>query len=391
MSDKNSVLIYTETFLRPSMTFIYNQLIELQTYFNIYVGCNKSRNKELFPYDKIITFPEKRGLSFLFQGMLRRSGIFYIYKNRIFEQSLVEFLIKHRIHLLHVHFGLFAVRVYNATNTCNIPLIVTFHGFDASRYLKNSGYVKAIRTIMGSPHVYGITVSNTMKNKLKDYDIDISRTQCHYIGTDTSFFNKKHVNTSKDNSSFILLQVSNFNEIKGHIYTIEAFYMFLNRITNSSKRPKLILVGDGPSKKKIIRRVKHLGLQQYVSFPGFTDKYMTRKYMAEADVFVHHSVTAKNGGHEGLPTVLMEAMAMELPILSTRHAGIPELVEDGLHGYLVDERDINTYSEKMLALFLNNSLNFQHNRNRILQHFDLKNNSNYLKEYYKEIIGKHKS
>jgi glycosyltransferase involved in cell wall biosynthesis len=65
--------------------------------------------------------------------------------------------------------------------------------------------------------------------------------------------------------------------------------------------------------------------------------------MHEADVFLHHSVTATDGDQEGIPTVVMEAMATGLVVITTKHAGIPEIVEDGYTGFLVPERDIDGY------------------------------------------------
>jgi len=72
--------------------------------------------------------------------------------------------------------------------------------------------------------------------------------------------------------------------------------------------------------------------------------------MDEAHAFLHHSVTAANGDTEGMPNAIMEAMAMELPVISTYHSGIPELVEDGVNGYLVQEKDVEAYAYRLSAI-----------------------------------------
>ena len=106
--------------------------------------------------------------------------------------------------------------------------------------------------------------------------------------------------------------------------------------------------------------------------------------MKQADVFVHHSITSSNGDQEGIPTALMEAMAMELPVISTIHSGIPELVQNGVNGYLVQEKDINTYAKKMSeALKLGKLLK---NREIINADFELTKHNEQLVQLYQKLV-----
>ena len=92
-----------------------------------------------------------------------------------------------------------------------------------------------------------------------------------------------------------------------------------------------------------------------------------KKLLLEANAFVHHSITASNGDAEGLPNAIIEAMAMELPVISTWHAGIPELIEDGVNGYLVKEKDVDTYVKRMKDIL---EWKYQpKNREKIVSHF----------------------
>ena len=93
-----------------------------------------------------------------------------------------------------------------------------------------------------------------------------------------------------------------------------------------------------------------LGLQGKVSFPGPIGYRKYIELLHRADVFVHPSNTAADGDMEGLPTAICEAMACGLPVVSTRHSGIPEVVDHGVNGYLVEERDDAGLFESMVSL-----------------------------------------
>jgi colanic acid/amylovoran biosynthesis glycosyltransferase len=105
---------------------------------------------------------------------------------------------------------------------------------------------------------------------------------------------------------------------------------------------------------------------------------------------VHHSITAKDGDTEGIPTVIMEAMATGLPVVSTWHAGIPELVEDGVSGRLVKERDEEAYSSFIYELAGNQSERIRlgrEARKKIESDFNMDKQNVLLKELYKNLLG----
>jgi len=116
----------------------------------------------------------------------------------------------------------------------------------------------------------------------------------------------------------------------------------------------------------------------------FDDSEKAKALMNEADVFVHHSVTSEQGDMEGIPNAIMEAMAMELPILSTFHSGIPELVEDNVNGYLTKERDIQDMALKMDLLRKWSKLPV--NREKIIASFEQENHCKQLVTFYKNAI-----
>ena len=110
------------------------------------------------------------------------------------------------------------------------------------------------------------------------------------------------------------------------------------------------MIGDGPLAAKCQTMVRELDLSKRVRIHGAQVHHVVYRYMQEATLFVQHSVTAANGDAEGLPVSILEAMASGLPIVSTRHAAIPEAVRDNVTGWLVDEYDLDGMATAMADL-----------------------------------------
>jgi len=111
------------------------------------------------------------------------------------------------------------------------------------------------------------------------------------------------------------------------------------------------MVGDGPLFPEVAEHVRECGVAEDVRLLGTLEHHRVLDLMRSADVFVQHSLSDPvSGDEEGLPVALLEAMAAGLPVISTRHAGIPEAVLDGVTGNLVDEGDIDAMSDAMQRL-----------------------------------------
>ncbi len=116
------------------------------------------------------------------------------------------------------------------------------------------------------------------------------------------------------------------------------------------------IIGDGPLRSQLERAISDLGLQSFVKLHGAGTEEQILAQLAAADIFLAPSHTDATGDSEGIPVVLMEAMATGLPVVSTRHAGIPELVEDGVTGLLAAERDVAELAGCVVKLLNNKRL-----------------------------------
>jgi len=134
---------------------------------------------------------------------------------------------------------------------------------------------------------------------------------------------------------FRILCIGRMVEKKGHIYLLKA----LKLLKTEGRKFHCVIVGGGPLEKKLHQYVREVDLQDSVEFRGILSQEGVRGALDETDIFCLPSAVAPDGDRDGLPVVLMEAMARQIPTISTIVSGIPELIRDGENGVLVPERD----------------------------------------------------
>jgi len=183
---------------------------------------------------------------------------------------------------------------------------------------------------------------------------------------------------SAPNGVKTLLFVGRLHRIKGVAYLIEAMTTIIKR----NPKARLLLVGDGEERQNLENLVTKLGLTKYVTFIGKVPNEKVPQYIAASDVFVLPSLS------EGFGIVLLEAMACGLPIVATNVGGIPEIVQDGENGFLVEPENPEGIAQKVLTLLENDDL-----RRRISQN-NLEKAKNYsweaavdkLEKVYLEVV-----
>lgn len=336
----NKIAFYTESFLTPSMTFIYRQIMALPNGWESFVLARSRNNANLFPFSNV--YIAKRTISErIINKLQQKLRIGYIKlggsASRIFKRAMV----KENPSLIHAHFGPNALEILPLARQLKIPMVTTFHGFDASTLMNNPSYKDQLIGLFS--YSYILTVSETMRLDLLALGAVENRVKCVYIGVPiekiVSGERVPIVNKHQNGAPINFLQVSNFVEKKGHRYTLAAFAELLEFYPQA----KLRLAGDGYLRPAMEALADELKIRHAVDFLGHKKEAEVFKLMRDADCFLHHSVTADNGDKEGIPTVLMEAMASGLLVVTTNHAGIPELVQPNISGYLVEERDVNGY------------------------------------------------
>lgn len=344
-TSKPTVLVYTSDFLTPTMTFVYRQLLGVSAEWSPLVVTNRRTNGDLFPFSPVLeigdTWVSRNRTRFQDRVLLGRTASIQGARARKIEAIMK----RARPGLIHAHFGLSGLEILPLAKKHGVPLLVTFHGYDASSHLRKKGY----RAQLGGLFRYAecIAVSRDMARRLVSMGADDRRLFVHYIGVPLDVFEFRERASLREKSSargrIELLQVSSFVEKKGHEYTLSAF----RKLLEDYPECRLTLGGDGPLRPHIEASSADLLQQGKVRFLGHLSESAVAAAMRQADLFVHHSVTTSRGDQEGLPTVLGEAMASGLVVVSTYHSGIPELIDDGMNGYLVQERDVAGYADTL--------------------------------------------
>jgi colanic acid/amylovoran biosynthesis glycosyltransferase len=150
-----------------------------------------------------------------------------------------------------------------------------------------------------------------------------------------------------------LLTIARLVEKKGIIYLIKAIAM----LKNNGYSINAVIIGEGPLKEDLIKLSKELCVMNMIKFKPFISQSEIKKHLSVADIFILPSVFANNQDQDGLPNVLLEAMAMNVPIITTNISAIPELVVDGYNGITVNERDFVAIANAITELYGNKENN----------------------------------
>jgi colanic acid/amylovoran biosynthesis glycosyltransferase len=244
------------------------------------------------------------------------------------------------------NFGWFGASVADAVRGRDrrAALAVIFHGDDMSRALKGASD-DAYRTVFAEADLL-LPISRFWRRRLIEMGAPPERIAVHRMGVDTDRL--AFAPRPLGGEGLRVLTVGRLVEKKGTEYLLRAMHMLAR--TAPGSEAKLVIVGDGPLRPELEALATRLGLSDRVAFRGALPHSAISAELARADVFALPSVVAADGDMEGIPVSIMEAMASGVPVVATRHSGIPELVEDGRSGLLVDERDPQGLADQLARL-----------------------------------------
>ena len=328
-----SVLVYRDTVGIRSESFIQRQYKAFKTLTPLYVGTKRGL---LAPKDALI---------------LAAPGPFGAYGRTMFRQfgripaSLDRALAEHRPGLVHAQFGLGGALALPIVEKTGLPLVVTFHGGDATkdkhfgRALVPTIFQRRRRKMVETAHTI-LCVSHFVRDTLIARGCPKDKLVTHYLGIEIP---ESAVLPPAGVGNTVLF-VGRLVEKKGADTLIDA----MARSRETAPSLELSVIGDGPTRGDLERRAKAAGIK--VQFHGWQDEKKVRAAMRRALLLAVPSRAAEGGDSEGLPTVIMEAMAMGVPVVATRHAGIPEIVSDRVTGMLVPEADPQALAGAILAV-----------------------------------------
>jgi colanic acid/amylovoran biosynthesis glycosyltransferase len=371
------ILMCADNFGGVTTTFIYNDFMYMSSKHDVQFLCTQRSNFRGINIHNVTEIGFKRGF---IQRVLSKLDLLLSYRNKKYAKKLNYFVNELEPDVIHCNFGRESLKIIDNLENNNIPIVIQFRGYDASSALNMKSYVRRLKKVLSQKNIYPIFVSKSLRENLADKGIMFEKSDILYSGINLKkfiFCEKKKISGMK-----IFLQISSLVEKKGQEYTIQAFSLFLKN--KNKDEYKLILTGDGPRKDSLELLSRSLGIEKNIEFIGNIDTNKAIELLSMADVFVHHSVTPRNGDQEGIPNALMEAMAIGLPVLSTKHSGIPELVADKENGFLVEEKDIESYAEKMDEIITWERL--RKNRSVVEKNFEMTIHNKKLESIYNKVI-----
>jgi colanic acid/amylovoran biosynthesis glycosyltransferase len=252
---------------------------------------------------------------------------------------LMEFLRLQEVGVVLAEFGYAGAMVAEVCDRMGLPLYVYFRGHDATSHRRlpplRRRYRRMFRTARGF-----IAESRFLADEVRAIGCPADRLHVVTSGMDPAQFRPGTPEPGR------IVAIGRLVEMKAPHLTIEAFA----RIAGRFPQARLDLVGDGLLRQRCEAAIAAHGLQDRITMHGYLSHDGVAALMHRAAMFVQHSVTDGQGNIEGFPVAIAEAMACALPVVSTRHSGIPEHVTDGVTGWLVAERDVGAMAEAMARL-----------------------------------------
>ena len=336
------------SYLPITETWIHEQIKNLKKYQTV-VYAHDKENMDIFPLGniKIRSLELKKGLRdpFIFfnEGW---NKVFNFYPYFAFN------LIKDRPKLVHAHFGPSGYNFLKLQKIFKLHLITTFYGYDLSMLPNQYPEWKARYNKLFQEGEKFLLEGSHMKKCLIDLGCPEEKIIVQHLGIDLEKIEFKPRKIGENEAIKILISAS-FREKKGIPYAVEAFGRV--KQAHPKLKLKLTIIGDSrgtpaeeKEKKKILDVIDKYNIKDCVKMFGYQPYSVFLRELYRHHIFLHPSVHAFDGDTEGgAPVSIIEASASGMPVLSTTHCDIPEVVIDGGSGYLVPERNTEALAERL--------------------------------------------
>ena len=255
--------------------------------------------------------------------------------------------------IVHCHYGRNGLKaiLLQDLGAIDSKIVVAFHGNDMSRYLQIHG--DRVYDYLFERADLLQPISEHWAKKLVTLGCNADKIAIHHMGVDLDKFTPSKTKSS-DSKDILVVSVARLVEKKGLSYGVDAISKLL--IKQPSLKLQYQIIGDGELRQELAQQIEQLQVADWVKLLGWKEQQEVRAVISQADIVLAPSITSQAGDCEGIPVSLMEAMAQGIPVVSTYHSGIPELVEDGMTGYLVKEKEVSSLVDKLDNLSHNAAL-----------------------------------
>jgi N-acetyl-alpha-D-glucosaminyl L-malate synthase BshA len=298
--------------------------------------------------------------------------------------TMVDVIINQKIDLLHVHYAIphasaaYMARQILLKEGIDIPVITTLHGTDITLVGRDKTYSPVVTFSMNESAAITAVSKNLRDETYNNFKME-KEIEVIYNFVDAKRFNKKPVTPFKQviapNNEKILLHASNFRKIK-RVQDVVGIFEKVNKVIPS----KLLFVGDGPERSFIEDLTRKTCARTDIRFLGRQEEM--EEILAISDLFLLPSE------YESFGLVALEAMAAEVPVISTNVGGLPEINIDGVTGFLSDVGDVADMSKNIINILSDEAAFQQMKKNALHQamKFDIENIVPQYEKLYQKVL-----
>lgn len=375
-----------DTYLGLTNSWIYNQIATLRQWRPIVLARLKA-NLDLFPL--------KPGQLYVIQDSTLPFRVYHRAVSRLFGfyPRYKQVATQENVRLFHAHFGRIGYQVLRLARSLEVPLITTFYGWDLSRLPQEQPRWRARYRRLFAEGALFLVEGSHMREQLISLGCPPAKVLVQHLGVDLE---KLHFEPRRpdDDGSVRVLVAGTFTEKKGIPYALEAFA----RVCERYKRLHLTVIGDARRyaneqriKAQLPDIIRRYGIQDRVTFMGYQPHHVLIETFYNHHIFMSPSVQAQDGDNEGgAPVTITEALATGMPVLSTFHCDIPEVVVNEKGGFLVPERDIDALAAKLTFLLENPEIWEQIGRyghEHVMENYDVVKQSQRLEAIYDSVLN----
>jgi colanic acid/amylovoran biosynthesis glycosyltransferase len=372
--EQKRFLVYAPQILPLSQAFVPDQLRLLTRYRGTLAG----RSRVASPLD-----PESFCLGDKKFGRLE-SGVLVMTGH---SPRLEKFIRAFDPHLIHAHFGFGGTEIMDIARRLDIPLVVTFHGWELSlekparrptRY--EAEHLKRRAALFEQADLV-LAVSAWLRERVLALGAPPEKTGVHYLGIDTERFD----GIRKSNGGHRIVMLGRLVRSKGMHFALDALRLLRERIPDVS----LTIIGSGPEQESLERAAREQRLP--VIFLGAQKQHVIREVFSDARVLCFPSTSSQNNQAEAFGLAAIEAQAMGLPVVGAATGGIVEAIDDGATGFLVPDADPVALAAALEKILLDDVLFNAFSANArawIAKKFDARKNALLLEDRYDAVLAR---
>ena len=325
MPDNKVCIHYIANYLKLTENWIYHNLPERN--YTPVILTRKRINQDLFPTEKVISLNALSVFGYLYN--------FIIFKILGYFPLFIRKIKFYKAKILHIHFGNQLIKLIPLIKKLNIPVIVSFYGADAFKFPLLVNNKKNLEQIFSMAKKI-LVLGPYMKTHLINLGCQEEKLIIHHLGIQVNRIKYTPRSLTKGHIRFLL--ASSFVEKKGIEIVLKALAML-----NPKVKFSLDIIGDGPLKEKLFTLAGELNVAEKITFHGYQPYDYFLNLAQECDIFLQASKTTKENDKEGTPMSLVDVMASGMPVISTFHSDIPEIVMDGVTGFLAEENNVEAF------------------------------------------------